>query len=72
MPTLSDNAKKFIAKKPTKLATMAGYKLFECPVYGDEGFIWCITPQGKLKQTNDCELPMDIESLLCSIGSYPQ
>ena len=63
MVDLSEKAKQFLAQQPTLLATIGGYGLYECPVYGDEGFIMAITPNGRLKRTGFIEIPIDDEIL---------
>lgn len=48
---LSENAKKFLNRKPTLIQTLQGYKFYECPVYGEDVGFKCITPCGKLYST---------------------
>ena len=59
MQTLSENAKKFLARRPFRLGTIQGYRFFEDPTHGDEGYLWAITPAGKLKNTREIEFDID-------------
>lgn len=62
----TENANKFLAKKPTFISRVRDCDLYECPTYGDERPLWAITPQGKLKQTEHWEAPShhDAEDLI--------
>ncbi len=51
MKTLSDKAQKFVALKPSHIQTLRGYKFYEHPDLGEDGFMLCITPCGKLYNT---------------------
>ena len=57
MKNLSDKAKKFKALNPTFLCRLKGHSLYECPTFGDEGYIVAITPEGKVKRTCFYEIP---------------
>ena len=52
MATLTENARKFLAKNPTLIYQRMGWKFYECPNRGDEGELWVITPEGKVKRTD--------------------
>lgn len=57
MKTLSDKAKSFLKRNPTKIGTVGGVDFYEHPVNGDESPMYAITNKGKLKITDFWELP---------------
>lgn len=54
---LSDNAKKFLAKNPTFIGVVGGYRFYESIAHGDEVSLLVITLDGRLKQSSFWELP---------------
>ena len=54
---LTDNAKKFLAKEPTRIGSVAGHVFYECPVQGDEGPLKVLMPDGRIMRSGYWELP---------------
>ena len=52
---LTDNANRFLTRHPYCYGTIRGYSFYECPIYGDETDLKCITPEGKLISTSEYE-----------------
>lgn len=69
MKTLTENAKKFLAKNPTKLGSQFGYDFYEHPVLGDETDIRMITPTGEYKRTG-CYDMESVSDWLDSIHTF--
>lgn len=61
MSNIRPNTKKFLDLKPTLLCTIRGYKLYEDPIYGDEGMLVAITPRGRVRRTCFHEIPDTFE-----------
>ncbi len=59
---LTANAIKFMAKDPYHYGTRNGNKYYECPSEGDEGPLWLITSEGKLKRSEWWEYPTQEEA----------
>jgi hypothetical protein len=55
MTNLTDNADKFLSLGPDLFGRIAGYRFYECPIYGDETTLKAITPDGRLISTSCLE-----------------
>ncbi len=58
----TENAVKFLAKKPTLLGRVNGVDLYEHPELGDESPLMAITPEGKVRRTDHWEVPTSAEA----------
>ncbi|MCP4366350.1 MAG: hypothetical protein GY800_13785 [Planctomycetes bacterium] len=63
MNKLYPNAKKLMTRNPAKIGTVAGHRYYEHPDYGDETYLLCVTPDGKLKHSAHWELPESYDVL---------
>jgi hypothetical protein len=64
---LSDKARKFIAKNPTLIGVVLGYRFYEHPTYGDEHCLMMITPEGKVKSSGWHDVPT-LDELMSDLG----
>ena len=61
--TLTENARKFLDRKPTLIASVAGRRFYEHPTKGDESPLVEITREGKVRLSDFWEAP-SLEDLI--------
>ena len=62
----TDNAREFLEKNPTHIATVLGVDLYEHPEYGDESPLVAITSDGRKCKTDLWDVP-SIEEMRSAI-----
>ena len=70
MKTLTTNSRKFLALKPTLIATVAGNRFYEHPILGDEAPLTVITSDGRKKSTDFWEAPDYADVLECMSSNW--
>ncbi|WON75547.1 hypothetical protein [Serratia sp. UGAL515B_01] len=63
MKNLTENAKKFLAKKPLLIGVVMGYKFYEHPELGDETDLKVLTLDGRLVSSGYYDLPSTHEMM---------
>lgn len=58
---LTEKAKRFLAKNPTLIGSVAGHKFYEHPTLGDESPLVVINPDGEIDISDWWELPTTSE-----------
>lgn len=66
LKTLTERAKKFLARNPTLIGRVAEYEFYEHPELGDETDLKVITPDGRLKSSGFYDLPTLEEVIRCN------